>query len=279
MPLFRSNDETLLTNLTKAVRLTLPADPGPERMLDACRQYRPAARPHRRNPGTIFADGGHFCLHSPVAVSSEMAARAGLPADITCAFFTDWDGAEYSKKQRDRRRIDREYVYISRYLLGGLAARFGGLWYPRPEELAQPLQVYVYTIAVLDAPGLFEIASRYAPGLSPADPAPRSDKMIILPGDGEPARVRYWPPYSAAVPKSTLVLGPGQPAVLDPSWADDDTAVITVEADQPAGQADPDVARAVGRLGLGLAAETGGVCVDMFGFQVRDPADLVIRAQ
>jgi hypothetical protein len=31
-------------------------------------------------------------------------------------------------------------------------------------------------------------------------------------------------------------------------------------------------------MGLGLAADTGGVCVDVFGFKVRDPADLVIRA-
>jgi hypothetical protein len=38
------------------------------------------------------------------------------------------------------------------------------------------------------------------------------------------------------------------------------------------------VARAVGAMGLGLAAETGGVCVDIFGFRVRDPADLIIRA-
>jgi hypothetical protein len=32
-------------------------------------------------------------------------------------------------------------------------------------------------------------------------------------------------------------------------------------------------------MGLGLAADTGGVCVDVFGFRVRDATDLVIRAQ
>ena len=40
MALFRSRDDTMLVSLTKGVRLTLPADPGPDRMLDACRQYR-----------------------------------------------------------------------------------------------------------------------------------------------------------------------------------------------------------------------------------------------
>jgi hypothetical protein len=68
------------------------------------------------------------------------------------------------------------------------------------------------------------------------------------------------------------------PQVLDPSWRDEDTAVITVEADQAAEGAPPSVADAVGRVALGLAAQTGGVCVDVFAFRVRDPADLVIRA-
>jgi hypothetical protein len=49
------------------------------------------------------------------------------------------------------------------------------------------------------------------------------------------------------------------------------------KAIRPAGTADPAVARAVGAMGLGLAAQTGGVCVDIFGFKVRDPSDLVIR--
>lgn len=42
--------------------------------------------------------------------------------------------------------------------------------------------------------------------------------------------------------------------------------------------ADRDAACAVGAMGLGLATATGGVCVDVFGFRVRDPGDLVIRA-
>ena len=53
--------------------------------------------------------------------------------------------------------------------------------------------------------------------------------------------------------------------------------MIVVQAEQPAGGADPAVARAVGAMGLGLAAQTGGVCLDIFGFKVRDPSDLVIR--
>jgi hypothetical protein len=275
MALFRSRDDTMLVSLTKGVRLTLPADPGPDRMLDACRQYRPEAKPHRKNPGAIYADGNHFCLHPATPISPEMANRAGLPADITCAFFTDWDGAEWGKSQRDRRQIDREYIDRSKYLLGGLAARFGGLWYPHPDEVTQPLRAYVFTVREMDAAGLLGVASRYTPALALGDP--RSDNVITLLGGGAVAQVRYWPPQPAALPKSALAVGPGAPEVLDPSWSFEDTSLITVDAGQPAEGADPEVARAVGAVGLGLAAETGGVCVDIFGFRVRDPADLIIR--
>jgi hypothetical protein len=37
------------------------------------------------------------------------------------------------------------------------------------------------------------------------------------------------------------------------------------------------LARAVGEAALGLASETNGVPMDLFGFRVRDPADLIIR--
>jgi hypothetical protein len=276
MALFRSHEDKLLWSLTKGIRLLLPADPGFDRMLDACQQYRPTARPSRMNRGWICADGQHLRLHRATPVSLDMAMRAGLPADITCAFFNDWDGAEVGLNTKQRKQLGEQYRQKSGYVLGGLAARFGGLWAPHPEEVTQPLRAYVFTVREVDAAGLLSMASRYAPGLALGDP--RSDKVITLHGGGVPSRVQYWPPFPAVVPKSALVLGPGAPAVLDPSWADDDTAVITVKAEQVAGGADPDVARAVGTVSLGLTAETGGVCLDVFGFKVRDPADLIIRA-
>jgi hypothetical protein len=277
MALFRSrsHDDKVLWSLTKAIRLLLPADPGFDRMLDACQQYQPSARPSRMNHDWICADGQHFRLHGANAVSPDMAAQAGLPGDITCVFYVDWDGAEVGFNTQQRKQLGEQYRQKAGYVLGGLAARFGGLWAPHPPEVTQPLRAYVYTVREIDAASLLGIASQYAPGLSLGDS--RSDKVITLRGEA-PSLVQYWPPYAAAVPKSALVLGPGAPAVLDPSWADDDTGVIVVEADQAAGGADPSVARAVGAMGLGLAAQTGGVCVDIFGFNVRDAADLVIRA-
>jgi len=272
MALFRSRDDKVLWSLTKAIRLLLPADPGFAAMLDACRQYRPDARPSRLNRDRIVADGQHFRLHGASPVAPEMAARAGLPSDITCVFYVDWDGAEVGLSTAQRKQLGEPYRELSGYVLGGLAARFGGLWAPHPREVTEPLRAYVFTTRALDATGLLGLASRYAPGLSLGDP--RSDNVITVLGD-VPSRVRYWPPDPAAMPKSGLVIGPGLP---DPAWAGDDYAVITVDAADPAGGAPPDVARAVGAMALGLAAQTGGVCVDVFGFKVRDPADLVIRA-
>jgi hypothetical protein len=275
MALFRSHDDKVLWSLTKAIRLLLPADPGFDRMLDACRQYQPAARPSRMNHNWICADGQHFRLHDASPVRPESAVKAGLPGDITCVWYVDWDGAEVGLNTQQRKQLGEQYRQKSGYVLGGLAARFGGLWAPHPPEVTQPLRAYVYTVSEIDAADLLTMASQYAPGLSLGDP--RSDRVIALRGE-TPSRVQYWPPYSAAVPKSSLVLGPGAPAALDPSWPDDDTGVIVVQAEQPAGGADPAVGRAVGAMGLGLAAQTGGVCVDIFGFKVRDPSDLVIRA-
>jgi len=274
MALFRSHDDKVLWSLTKAIRLLLPADPGFDRMLDACRQYRPTARPSRLNHNWICADGQHFRLHDAGPVSPESAVKAGLPGDITRVCYVDWDGAEVGLNTQQRKQLGEQYRQLSGYVLGGLAARFGGLWAPHPAEVTQPLRAYVYTVREIDAADLLTMASPYAPGLALGEP--RSDKAIVLRGD-VPSRVQYWPPYSAVVPKSALVVGPGAPAVLDPSWADDDTGVIVVQAEQTAVGADPAVARAVGAMALGLAASSGGVCVDPFGFKVRDPSDLVIR--
>jgi hypothetical protein len=275
MALFRSSEDKVLWSLTKGIRLLLPADPGFDRMLDACQQYRPAARPSRLHHDWICADGQHFRLHQATVVQPEMAAQAGLPADITRVFYVDWDGAEVGLNTRQRKQLGEQYRQKSGYVLGGLAARFGGLWAPRPDEVTESLRAYVYTVSEIDPAGLLGMASQHAPGLVLGEP--RSDKAIAVRGD-VPSLVMYWPPYSAVVPRSFLAVGPGEPAMLDPSWADDDIGVITVQADQPAAGADPAVARAVGAMGLGLAAQTGGVCVDVFGFKVRDPSDLIIRA-
>jgi hypothetical protein len=278
MALFRSRDDKVQWNLTKAVRLLLPENPGPDRMLDAARQYTPAAKPFRLNRETVCLDGKHFFLHPGSTVTPEMGMRAGLPPDITTAFLPDWTGATTGLNTQMRKQVDELYRQKASYLLGGLGARFGGLWYPRPEDITRPLCAYVFTVQQVDEAGLASMAARYAPGLGPADSKWASQNVLTLRSKSNPSLVQYWPPDIAKMHKIVFAAGPGLPQVLDPSWRDEDTAVITVEADQPAEGAPHSVADALGRVALGLAAETGGVCVDVFAFRVRDPADLVIRA-
>jgi hypothetical protein len=279
MALFRSRDDKVQWNLTKAVRLLLPENPGPDRMLDAARQYTPAAKPSRLNREAISLDGKHFFLHPGRHVTPDMGTRAGLPPDITCAFFPDWMGATTGLNTQQRKQVDEVYRQKASYLLGGLAARFGGLWSPRPEDITRPLQAFIFTVQQVDEAGLTGMAARYAPGLAPADSKWASQNVLTLRGNSNPALVQYWPPDIAKMHKVVFAAGPGMPQVLDPSWQDEDTAVITVEADQPAAGAPPSVGDAVGRVALGLAAETGGVCVDVFAYRVQEPADLVVRAQ
>lgn len=277
MALFRSRDDKVQWNLTKAVRLLLPENPGPDRMLDAAQQYTPEAKPFRLNRATICLDGKHFFLHPGSTITPDMGSRAGLPSDITTVFLPDWNGATIGLNTKMEKQVNDIYRQKASYLLGGLGARFGGLWYPRPEDITRPLCAYIFTVQQVDQAGLAGMAARYAPGLAPADSKWASEGVLTLRGDSNPSLVQYWPPDIAKMHKVVFAAGPGMPQVLDPSWRDEDTAVITVEADQAAEGAPPSVADAVGRVALGLAAETGGVCVDVFAFRVRDPADLVIR--
>jgi len=278
MALFRSRDDKVQWNLTKAVRLLLPDNPGPDQMLDAAKQYTTAAKPSRLNRETICVDGNHFVLHPGRDVTPDMAARAGLPPDITCAFFPDWMGATTGLNTQMRKQVDEIYRQKASYLLGGLGARFGGLWYPRPEDISRPLRAYIFTMQQVDEASLWGAAARYEPALRPAESKWASEGVLTLRADSNPSLVQYWPPDIAKMHKVVFAAGPGVPQVLDPSWRDEDTAVITVEADQPAEGAPHSVAEAVGRVALGVAAETGGVCVDTFAFRVRNPADLAIRA-
>jgi hypothetical protein len=278
MALFRSRDDKVQWNLTKAVRLLLPENPGPDRVLDAAQQYTPEAKPFRLNRETICLDGKHFFLHPGSTITPDMGMRAGLPSDITTVFLPDWNGATIGLNTKMEKQVNDVYRQKASYLLGGLGARFGGLWYPRPEDITRPLCAYIFTTAQVDQAGLAGMAARYAPGLGPADSKWSSEGVLTLRGDSNPSLVQYWPPDIAKMHKVVFAAGPGMPQVLDPSWRDEDTAVITVEADQAAEGAPPSVADAVGRVALGLAAQTGGVCVDVFAFRVRDPADLVIRA-
>ena len=88
MPLFRSHRDELLGNLTRKMRLLLPADPGQEQMLDAVRQFSPAA--DVASGGRICVDGSIY-LRSPIRIEAELAAAAQLPPKLRSAI--SWTGS------------------------------------------------------------------------------------------------------------------------------------------------------------------------------------------
>jgi hypothetical protein len=296
--LFGSREAGLVRSLKTQIRLLLPADPGLERMLDAVMQYNPGAEPASR--GRINVDGS-LRLHAPLEVDAAAAAAAQLPPDITAACFVDWTWATVGTDQKTRRATDRRYQARSSCVLGGLAARFNGLSFPRPAELDKPLRADVYARRTFGPEELAAVVARRVPELAGAQPVVLDDKQVaglivdarLEPTAGEssnfgvfvleradvPFRVEYWPPQVAAHPIVTDRTGARLLGILAPltEQVPADMSMIVLRAEQRAGTADPGVARALGAAGLGLAAEAGGVCVDVFGFGVRNPDDLVIR--
>jgi hypothetical protein len=257
VPLFRSHDTKLLEALADGMRLLLPADPGPDRMLDAVRQYNPAARP---DGGRLYVDGGTIYLGQAFGIDAKLAGKAGLPADITVAYFMNWlphrpqfaGEALTDKYQQLKRDVNRDHRAQGSYALGGLAARFGGLAMPQPKEAGEPLHANVYTPRRLGPDDLADLISRYAPR-GPVEVEGRSAGSVSQLLMDEELK-------GSQVMKKIPAQG-----------------VLTVHTGQPAEGADAGLARAVGETALALAEGTGGICLDVFGFRVRDPGDLVIR--
>lgn len=300
MPLIKGRRSRLVHSLTKSIRLLLPADPGPERMLEAVRLYSPAAR--RAAGGIVLVDGAHFALSAATRVEPDVASEAGLPPDVTAAFFPSWTLARHAgETQQDVDRRKRRYQAQSACLLGGLAARFDGVWSPRPPEISRPLHADVYlppSVTAADVPALIAAA---VPELAGAKARGLDDRQMIsmiaarergeetqgttnfgvtgFAADGLPFEVEFWPAEMAMLSvlqdrdSGRLMTALGQLR----EFRMPGTSMLVVRAAQPAAGADPAVARAAGAAALRLAAEGGGMCLDIFGFAVRSPDDLIFR--
>jgi hypothetical protein len=114
----------LQRRLRRGMRLLLPADPGPAVMLDAVRQISPGAK--RILPHRIQVDGrSQFYLSRAYPIDTETRRTAGLPQDVTVAYFLKWvaDSAADADRYREQ----------GTGLLAGLADRFGGVCWPSPD--------------------------------------------------------------------------------------------------------------------------------------------------
>jgi hypothetical protein len=119
----------LRRRLALGTRLLLPADPGPAAMLDAVRAFNPAAK--RILPHRIQVDGrSQFYLSRPYPIDAAMRREAGLPDDVTVAYFLKWVADSDEAAARYREQGTR--------LLDGLAGRLGGTSGPGRPPRAGP---------------------------------------------------------------------------------------------------------------------------------------------
>jgi hypothetical protein len=258
----------LANALHSKVRLIVPADPGPERLLAAVQLYDPGAR---RDGDRISVASGSVLLTAPTEIDAETGRRAPLPAGLSVVYFVDvpeWRGSPAQVTLA--RDAKRQAMDSAVRLIGGLAARLGGIAVPAADETAKPLHADVYTTRQVPAADLAGLLSRQAPGLAPVQAPSSSDGAVTLRGGNAPFEVESWP---ADNPLMTM----DPPIALGTMAGGLKLCRITVRAAQPAEGADPGIARLVGEAGLAVAEATGGMCVDLFGFRVTSPEDLVIR--
>lgn len=288
MALFRSHRAVLKRNLTKGMRLLLPADPGVDRMLEAARLFDPAARQVGSN--RVVTNGEKIYLGPPCEIDADLRRAAQLQPDVTVAYFvhsvTDvplpaHPGEAFSDSYQKMKHGKLTATHAQAMcLINGLAARFGGTAYPVPGQADQPLHADVYTAREPAEDELADLVSRYVPGLAPVQTTWSGRGVITLRGDGSAFDVEYWPPPVVQVPLSEDAADGADPftvvtKLIPPSGRG--LHALIVRARQPTRGADPSLARALGQAALGLAADTDGVCMDLFGFRVLRPDDLILR--
>jgi hypothetical protein len=287
MALFRSRRANLEQALTEDMRLLLPADPGLDQLLEAVRLFNPAAKQISGNRIAADGDEQHIILGPAFDVDPDVGRATQLPPDITVAYFVNIVRpaplpARPGEALTDRyQAMKRDAVATTRAeakcLINGLASRFGGTAFPAVDEETQPLHADVYLARQLDEAEVETLAARHVRGLSPTATQWSGEGVITLAGSGSPMSVEYWPPRVALALAGGSARGADPVSVAAPLLGSTSVSVLVVRANQPTRGADPGLAQAVGEAALGLASDTGGVCMDLFGFRVLRPDDLVVR--
>jgi hypothetical protein len=265
----------LVRALRNDVRLMLPADPGPERMLEYIRLYDPRASPAKH--GQIRADSlVEIYLSSGSVIDPDVAAEAGVPDGTGVAFFIQ--DAEHAQpfSWSDAKRVAKETYGIAIRLVNGLATRTGGIAWPGARILAEPLEAKVYTASdQLSADDVYQLAARYAPGLAARkDPTfgPYGVSSWRTP-DGQ-FTAEHWPRGTLAI------MLPDAPRSIGDLYVHmDQASAVRLQLSVPANQADPGTARLLGECALEVAAAADGICTDQLGFRVLRPDDIVFAGR
>jgi len=261
----------LVHDLRSHMRLLVREDPGRDQMVELVRLFDPDARP--AGAGRICVDAQRqLYLTRPSTVDPGTAAEAQAPPGLPVAYFVQVQGrsapTDISGLQREKRKLQESGIL----LLNGLAIRLGGFAWPPPKAASDPLQATVYTPRPVTAADVLGLIGQYIYGLVPREDAwmASMEAESWQTPDGR-LQAELWPG------RATLAMMDPPAALGEMRFRSGQLYTTVLRLADPANRTDPDAARAVGRAALAVAAATGGTCVDLLGFRVLQPDDLVMR--
>lgn len=243
------------SKLSDRTTLLLRADPG-DALVDAARLYDPEVR--RWHDRLVFRNG--VLLFGPVPVTPKLQQQARLPAGTAVAWYTDAAGQGH-KRPRAAKLDDGDM------LVRGLAGRLGGTvrygFARQEEDLA--LFASVYSEQDLPPGQVAEVLRPYNGDLRAEDV---KDNTYSLTGDEIYFYVAYWSPRLYREEDAPPALGPMRSRPLR-HW-DLNTGVSAQHAAH-------ELCLKVGEAALALASRSGGAALDVLGFPISSPGDLLPR--
>ncbi len=244
-----------VSRLSDRTALLLRADPG-DALLGAARLYDPEVHPwHDR---LIFRNG--VLLFGPVTVTPKLQQQARLPDGTALAWYADAAGQGH-KRLREAKLNDGDM------LVRGLADRLSGTvrYGLARQETDLALLASVYSEQDLPPRQVAEVLRPYNGDLRAEDV---KENSYSLTGDEIYFYVAYWSPRLYREEEAPPALGPMRSRPLR-QW-DLNTGVSAQHAAR-------ELCLKVGEAALALASRSGGAAVDVLGFPISSPGDLLPR--
>lgn len=238
--------------------LLLPADPGPA-LLEAARLYDPGMREwggrlarHR----LVFRNG--VLLFGPITMTPELAGQAKLPAGAAVAWYAD---AALQRRQEQRGEADKRGD--GERLVRALARRLGGSTHPAKLQSDLAMIVSVYSEQAVSSGEAMEALRPYAGDLAVDDV---TKGTYSLTGKDMPFYTACWPPEMSSTLQPPAALGPLYKRPVH-HW--------DLHSGQQADGVAQDFCQMMGEAALALAGVCRGKVVDVFGFPVSRPGDVM----
>jgi len=236
------------------------ADPA-DGMAEAILRYDPQAGV--KGDGFVFHNGVQ--LHGPVTVSPDVARQAGLPEGMTAGYY-----AAIVEGGTGRPRPDSLKWQDAERLIRGLAARLGGTVHDERPPMDLRLRASVYSGHELPASQVAEVLQPYTDTgeLVCQEDTGVSGAYYLLTKAEPVFFVTYWP---SRLSRSRLALPP--PALGE--LRDKEPCRWDLRTKFPVATVARETCLRVAEAALALAAGTGGVVIDTYGFPVDRPEDLL----